>query len=450
MLGKLRSFDFHLILPLDCLKLDLTISVGGGFSGTSAESSSFRHGVFDRIVTAVEIVLPNGDLLVASPTQNADLFHGAASGFGTLGVVTLLEIKLTVAKTYVSLTQYSVLNMEDIQRRVLDLATDESVDFMDGIMFSKRQGAVFAGHLTDSVEASDEICHFRRASDPWFALYAQSAMDQGPHAKKYLVPLLDYLFRYDRGGFWVGKYSFDYFLTPFNDWTRWALDRFMRTKTMYHALHRSGLGQKYIVQDVAVPLSEAGELLKFLDVTFGYYPLWLCPLRPKEPAAIFHPQIDSGSGDGHANQMLLNFGIWGPGPEDRREFVRVNRQIERRVQELGGQKCLYAHTYYTEDEFWQIYDRRRYDELRKKYFSSHLWSVYDKVKIDVDEEKSKAKTWPAWFNAVFWDTWPFAGVYGVASAILRSDYLLSGEKNFLSRLIQKATRRRRHSSAAFG
>src|SRR4051794_29607608 len=33
------------------------ITAGGGYSGTSAESSSFRHGFFDRTVNWVEMVL---------------------------------------------------------------------------------------------------------------------------------------------------------------------------------------------------------------------------------------------------------------------------------------------------------------------------------------------------------------------------------------------------------
>lgn len=82
------------------------ITVGGGFSGTSGESSSFRYGAFDATINWIEIVLPNGDVTKASRTTNekTDLFWGAASAFGTLGVVTLLEVQLREAKPYVELT----------------------------------------------------------------------------------------------------------------------------------------------------------------------------------------------------------------------------------------------------------------------------------------------------------------------------------------------------------
>src|SRR2546421_8059856 len=77
------------------------ITAGGGFAGTSGESSSFRHGFFEHTVKWVEIVIPNGEVVSASETENPDLFHGAASSFGTMGVTTLLEIQLTDAKKYV-------------------------------------------------------------------------------------------------------------------------------------------------------------------------------------------------------------------------------------------------------------------------------------------------------------------------------------------------------------
>ena len=74
------------------------ITVGGGFSGTSGESNSFRYGAFDATCNWIEIVLANGETTKASKTEKPDLFWGAASAFGTLGIVTLLEIQLNDAK----------------------------------------------------------------------------------------------------------------------------------------------------------------------------------------------------------------------------------------------------------------------------------------------------------------------------------------------------------------
>jgi delta24-sterol reductase len=82
-------------------------------------------------------------------------------------------------------------------------------------------------------------------------------------------------------------------------------------------------------------------------------------------------------------EMMLNFGVWGPGPTKRDEFVAWNRAFEKKVHELGGQKWLYAHTYYSEEEFDEIYNRSEYDALREKYRATYLPTIYDKVKVDV-------------------------------------------------------------------
>jgi FAD/FMN-containing dehydrogenase len=45
----------------------------------------------------------------------------------------------------------------------------------------------------------------------------------------------------------------------------------------------------------------------------------------------------------------------------------VNRRIERKVSDIGGIKSLYSDSYFTEDEFWSIYNRRAYAALKARY-----------------------------------------------------------------------------------
>lgn len=90
--------------------------------------------------------------------------------------------------------------------------------------------------------------------------------------------------------------------------------------------------------------------------------------------------------------------------------IAQNRALEQTVHRLGGKKWLYAHAYYTEDEFWAHYDRASYDALRKRYGADYLPSVYDKVKVDVEAEEAAAKaSLTAWVLAVFWMIWPMRG-----------------------------------------
>ncbi|SLM35786.1 fad-binding protein [Lasallia pustulata] len=387
------------------------ITVGGGFAGTGGESSSFKYGFFESTVNWIEIVLADGQVVDASKAELPDLFHGAAGTFGTLGVTTLLELRLVKATTHVELTYNSVATFPEAIQKLRLAEADPSNDFVDGVLFAKDRGVVVVGRLKNisQNDTSIRIQRFSRARDPWFYLHAEQTVDSSTPVFKEAVPLVDYLFRYDRGGFWVGYYAFKYFKTPFNRVTRWALDKYMHTRVMYHALHESGHSQTYIIQDLALPYSTVQNFLEYVDKSFGFYPLWLCPLRPSGQISL-HPH--------NANGQYLNVGLWGPGPSSHDAFVRANRQLEDKVRVLSGMKCLYAHTYYTEDEFWNIYDRKWYDALRVKYNATTLPSVYDKVKIDLDAQRRRSVSG-------IWAIWPLSGLYGVAKAVVGSDYILS-------------------------
>ncbi|KAK6526295.1 hypothetical protein TWF694_004895 [Orbilia ellipsospora] len=410
------------------------ITTGGGYSGTSAESSSFRHGFFDRNVNWVEMVLANGEVVRASREDKIDLLHGAASSFGTLGVVTLLELQLIPSKPYVEVTYHPVEDANEIVPRIEALTNDPTNDFLDGIMFSKNTGVLVSGRLVDSPPEGTKIQSFTSPTDPWFYIHAERLLSRkkttktAPHMD--IVPITSYLFRYDRGGFWVGRYAFSYFITPFNRITRWILDYFMHTRIMYHALHKSGHSNIYVIQDVAVPYSGAVEFVNFLDRDFGIYPLWLCPLKMKGSRRDSPHGLLAEVSAKDSPEYLLNFGVWGPAPSTAKttaSFININRRLEQKVDSLGGKKWLYAQTYYTEDEFWTIYNKKEYDGLRHKYHATYLPSVYDKVKTDLIAEQERINaSWVAWVNAMVWAIWPLSGLYGVLAVLFGGDYLLPG------------------------
>ncbi|KAI9829189.1 MAG: hypothetical protein M1826_005784 [Phylliscum demangeonii] len=402
------------------------ITVGGGFAGTSGESSSFRYGFFDRTVVWIEMVLANGDIVTATSVDKPDLFYGAAASFGTLGITTLLRLELIEAKNFVALTYHPVDSVAEAVQTIEMATKDPSNDYVDGILFARHRGVICTGRLTDSVDDGLRTQRFSRAHDPWFYLHAKKAVDRSRGPTTEAIPLQDYLFRYDRGCFWVGMYAFRYFGNPFNRVTRWILDSFMRTRVMYHALHESGHAKKYIIQDVAVPYSAAEALVEYVDRVFKFYPLWLCPLRQTGSSPHSAHGLLALKTSAEPREMLLNVGVWGPGPRRRRDFVSANRAFEQKVRDLHGTKWLYAHAYYTEEEFWAIYGRGEYDLLRAKYHATHLPTLYDKVKVDVEaEERALQQSWRLSLLAIFWSIWPLSGMYGAFRATMGGDYLLA-------------------------
>jgi len=291
-------------------------------------------------------------------------------------------------------------------------------------MFSKDKGVICAGRLTDTPSSGVPIQRFTRPTDPWFYLHISRLCAKNDTPFTEAVPIVDYLFRYDRGGFWVARYAYRYFITPFNRITRFLLDYFMHTRVMYHALHESGFSNKYILQDVAIPYPKVAEFMEFLDTDFRQYPIWVCPL--KQSGKIPTHALQTAKLTQERPERMLNFGVWGPGPTSRSKFISWNRNFERKVQELGGLKWLYAHAYYTEEEFYEIYKKEPYEMLRKKYGAEYLPSVYDKVRVDFKKEETAVRSsWKLWLWTKFWAIWPLAGLYGVWKALVGGDYLLA-------------------------
>ncbi|XXG95927.1 hypothetical protein Hte_002203 [Hypoxylon texense] len=435
------------------------ITAGGGFAGTAGESSSFRHGYFDENVAGVEVVLPDGEVVFARPDEGdeyAGLFRGAVGALGTLGVTTLLELRLVEAKRFVRTTYRRTSSVAEAVRVVKEQCADEKGnDYIDGILFSKDHGVVITGKLTDDgPQDGESVQTFSHAWDPWFYMHARELTEGLPSCASSpsessltttttssspskqttsasngtvteYIPLAEYLFRYDRGGFWVGQAGFDYFPpVPFTRFFRWVLDDFLHTRMLYRALHGSGESARFVVQDIGLPYAAAEPFVDYVADHLKIWPLWLCPLKtPKGPT--FHPHLRSSvgeekgeSGEGEAGQML-NVGVWGWGPKDRREFVAVNRALERRVAELGGTKWLYAHTYYDEPEFWAAYGgRAEYEALRAKYKATALPSVYDKVRVKTDD--IDVGGWKPWLKSL----WPVGGVWGIWKGIQSGDYML--------------------------
>lgn len=406
------------------------ITVGGGYAGTSGESSSFKHGFFENTVKSIEIVLADGQVVKASKTERTDLLEAAAGSFGTFGVTTMLEVQLMPAKQYVELDCLPVASITTAITE-LEIATNERFrnDYVDGIVFSKDLAVVMTGQMVEKADPNLPVERFTRSKDEWFYRYVEERLTADPTSPfKITVPLKDYLFRYDRGAFWGGKWAFKYFMVPFNHWTRWFFDDLMRTEVMYHALHKSGLANQNYVQDIAFPASTTEDFLKYIDQDFGFYPLWLCPLKKANHSMPLRPRTGSADGDKALNsELIINVGLWGPGTTHQQSFIEANRQIEKKTRALSGIKCLYARAYYTEDEFWQVYDKTWYDEMRQKYNATTLPTVYDKTRTDLT----------ATDEGGLWEVWPVAGVYGALSALLavygpsKRDYVLESQGRVL-------------------
>lgn len=346
------------------------ITVGGGIQGGAGESSSFRYGLFNNICLEYEMVMGDGQKMIASPNQNTDLFNGMPCSYGSIGVITAVKLQLLPAHNYVRLHYIPVKSYADavstIQTQVKLLP-----NFIDAIMFSKDFGVVMSGMFADKGDLP--LTTFHRASDEWFYLHARKVISKQDNYEE-LIPLKDYLFRYDRGAFWTGHFGFTLLKVPFNRATRFIMSRALKTRTLYKFLHASNLAQQYLVQDIALPAHKTQEFMEFVDKKFGIYPIWLCPLKPDKKEKLSGTYLDS--------KLIISVGVYGEASKVYAEFVKQNRLLERQVVKLGGRKWLYAYSYYSQEEFWRIYDKSYYDKLRTKYHANEVFpNLYDKIVV---------------------------------------------------------------------
>ena len=198
------------------------ITVGGGIQGGAGESSSFRYGGFHQCCDEYEIIIGNGDIKTVSRNNDAELFWGLACSYGSLAIITKIKLRLVKALPNVRLHYIPVRNAEQIAELFRQKRSDPTVNFLDAIMFSKTSGVVMVGEMTE--ETTSRAITFSRQNDEWFYLHVQKKLGN-KNLDPDFIPLPDYLFRYNRGAFWVGRFFFSYCRLPFLKSTRRLFDR---------------------------------------------------------------------------------------------------------------------------------------------------------------------------------------------------------------------------------
>ena len=206
------------------------------------------------------------------------------------------------------------------------------------------------------------------------------------------IPLEDYFFRYNRGAFWMGEFAFPLLGIPNNKITRFLFNRYAKTNKLYEALHTLNVSQKYFLQDVYFPVGNVIECLNYNEKNLGVYPVWLCPLKSTNTQQILSPSyIDS--------ELLIDIGLWGQTEKTLSNAIEINKDFENFVKENNGRKMLYAHSYYSENEFWSIYDEKWYKNIRVKYFAEKTFpDVWKRTRVS---ENLKSTRYLGFFKYFF-------------------------------------------------
>ncbi len=368
------------------------ISVGGAVNGTALESSSFRFGQFNDNAQEYEIILGSGEIIKASAKQNQDIFSAISGAYGSLGLLSLIKLRLSKASKYVRVKHTVTNSYKETLAKIHKLLDDRNIDFLEGIIFSPNRSVIITGELVENGTLA--IKTYSKARDLWFYERARNIANSLKDSEE-LIPIVDYLFRYNRGAFWTGEFVFPFFHIPNNKLIRYLLNPLMNTRKLFDGLHAVNMGQDWLVQDFYLPWNKTAGFLEYSAKTVDIWPIWLCPIKPSETLQKLSPHfIDT-------DDFLIDVGVWGQTEKYLKDPIRINREFEAEIKKMDGRKMLYAHQYYTENEFWQIYDYDWYKKLREKYKASNVFpDVWTKTHV---KGRYKMKKWRGSLK-ILWQT----------------------------------------------
>jgi Delta24-sterol reductase len=352
------------------------ITCGGAVIGGSGESSSYKHGLFDDICIEYEVVLGDGTIIKASENENSAIFFSIPYSYGTLGLLSLIKIRLISAFPYVHLTYQTFASYPEAITFIRQKCNDSEVQFIDGIICSKQQTIIMYGKFSE--KANLPIQTFSQRNDPWFYIHAQEVTSKTKLYEE-LIPIKDYVFRYNRGAFWTGKVFFEFLHIPETPFIRKAFDAYLNTRAILDAVRKLNLTRSFFVQDYITDFDKAVDLIHHADETIEIYPKWLCPIRTFYASKKISPM------NVPRDDILLDIGIYGRSKKYIKDRLGKNKEMEMYATTHNAIKVLYAEVFYSEEDFWTIYDKNHYDLIRHKYKAEGVFpDLWHKVRSKED------------------------------------------------------------------
>ena len=359
-----------------------TITLGGAVTGLGIESSSFRNGLPHESVLEMDILTGAGELVTISRTENPDLFAGFPNSYGSLGYTVRLRIELDRVQPFVGLRHIRFHDLTELADAIKRISTEqswqgESVDFLDGVMFSPSESYLTLGRWVNSpAEALVDGASDYTGQRIFYRSIRELARD--------CLHVSDYIWRWDTDWFWCsGAFGVQ------NPLVRRLWPAKYRRSDFYHKLigldHRFKVADKIdkvrkigprerVVQDVEIPVERTADFLQWFAANVRMTPVWLCPLKlaGDETWPLYPLEPD---------EVYVNVGFWGTVPiADGRVDGDMNRLIENAVAEHDGHKSLYSDAYYDRETFDRIYGGRNYQVLKYKYDpDQRLTGLYEKA-----------------------------------------------------------------------
>ncbi len=374
------------------------ITVGGAVNGAALESSSHIFGQFNDICLSYEVLLANGEIVTASEHENSELFYAFSGSYGTLGCLLSVKIRLIEAKPWIKLSYRKFSNASAALDFLEELHQTEKPAVMEAIVYPEKTMVIYGSNV--SSDDSLPKISFSKFYAPWF--YAH--IDQEPKTDE-IIPTRDYIFRHDRGAFWMGGYGFHpamilrylshkalnligiketaqflqpQFCLPKNpsSLSRFLFGGLTGSGTLYKSLHGNSekwFEEHFVIQDFYLPKEGSKRFIQHISDLYKISPLWICPIKGTSQDQLFSPHMLS------SDTLLYDIGVYGiPFNHFAKEVVQ---DLEQLTYALKGRKMFYCSSFLTADQFWKLYQSQEpaYREIRKKYKAETIPDITQKV-----------------------------------------------------------------------
>ncbi len=279
------------LMPM-CVPQLRTITLGGAVTGLGIESASFRNGTPHESVLEMDILTGDGEILTvtgAADDPHRDLFYGFPNSYGSLGYALRLRIELEPTKPFVLLRHVRFATADALAAAMTDIAQSREfegrrVDFLDGTVFSPEEQYLSIGTMVDHLPASVPVSDYTG-----MGIYYRSLQSKPLDA----LTIHDYLWRWDTDWFWCSRAFLAQKPAVRRLWPKsrlrsdvyWKLVALERRYDLSNrvARRRGRPVREAVVQDIEVPVDRLGEFLEFFHREVGIEPIWVCPLRQRDP-----------------------------------------------------------------------------------------------------------------------------------------------------------------------
>ncbi len=352
-----------------------TITLGGAVTGLGIESTSFRNGLPHESVLEIDILTGDGSIVTATPTnENSELFFGFPNSYGTLGYSVRLKIELETVEPYVALRHIRFHDLATLQSTMNTIADERSydgerVDYLDGVVFTADEAYLTVGRQTDEAGPVSDYTGMD--------IYYRS-IQHASGIKRDRLTIHDYLWRWDTDWFWCSRAFGAQNPKIRRLWPKkllrssfyWKLIGYDQRFDIADRLNkRKGLpANERVVQDIEVPIENTTAYLEWFLENIPIEPVWLCPLRLREPAlAVADAARPWPLYPLEPKRTYVNVGFWSAVPVTPDDPGHANKLIEREVADLDGHKSLYSESFYSPEEFDELYGGEHYRLLKKRY-----------------------------------------------------------------------------------